>query len=43
MDTFNLVQEWTQDGEGIAREREQAEQERQRAEASQAPLFESGT
>lgn len=37
--TFNLAQETAQDGERIAREREEAEHNRQLAEAGQAPLF----
>ena len=39
VDTFNLIQEWTQDGERIVRERKQTEKARQRAAAAQAPLF----
>jgi hypothetical protein len=35
-DTFNLFQDTTEDGERIAREREQAEQARAAAEAAQA-------
>jgi hypothetical protein len=37
--TFNLFQDCTNDGERIAREREQAERERQLAETSQTALF----
>jgi hypothetical protein len=37
--TFNLVQDTAQDGERIAREREEAERNRQLAEAGQARLF----
>ena len=37
--TFSLVQETSQDGERIAREREEAERNRQLAEAGQAHLF----
>ena len=43
VDVFNLVSELTQDGERIVREREQAEQERQRAAAAQVPLFQTET
>ncbi len=38
-DTFNLFQETTQDGERIARERDEAERNRQLAEAAQARMF----
>jgi hypothetical protein len=37
--TFNLFGDCTSDGECIAREREQAERERQLAEAAQTALF----
>jgi hypothetical protein len=37
--TFNLVQDTAQDGERIAREREETERNRQLAEAGQARLF----
>jgi hypothetical protein len=37
--TFSLVQETSQDGERIAREREEAERNRQLAEAGQAHFF----
>ena len=40
-DTFNLIQDWTNDGERIERERAEAEQARQLATAAQAPLFQS--
>jgi hypothetical protein len=38
-DTFRLFSEVTQDGDRLAREREQAEQAHQQAEAAQAALF----
>jgi hypothetical protein len=38
-DTFNLFQECTNDGEHLAREREQAERERQLVEMAQSALF----
>ncbi len=38
-ETFGLIQETAQDGERIAREREEAERNRQLAEAGQARLF----
>lgn len=38
-DVFNLFQEWTTDGERLARELAEAERARQRAEAIQAQLF----
>jgi hypothetical protein len=38
-DSFNLFQETTQDGERVARERDEAERNRQLAEAAQAPMF----
>jgi hypothetical protein len=38
-DTFNLFQETTRDGERIARERDEAERNRQLAEAAQARMF----
>jgi hypothetical protein len=38
-DTFNLFQESTVDGERIARERKEAEKDRQIAEAAQCALF----
>ena len=41
VDTFNLVLEWTHDGERIAREREQAERARRLTEAAQVRLFPS--
>jgi hypothetical protein len=39
--TLNLFGDCTSDGERIVREREQAEQERQLAEAAQTPLFQT--
>ena len=39
--TFNLFGDCTNDGERIAREREQAERERQLAEMAQTPLFQT--
>jgi hypothetical protein len=38
-DTFGLIQETGLDGERLARERDEAEQARQLAEAAQAALF----
>ena len=38
-DTFNLVIEFTCDGERLAREQERAEEARQRAEKAQPRLF----
>lgn len=38
-DVFNLVQDWTADGERLARELAETEQARQLAEAGQARLF----
>lgn len=38
-DTFNLFQETTQDGERIARDRDEGERNRQLAERAQARLF----
>lgn len=38
-DAFNLFQETTQDGERIARERDEAERNRQLAERAQASMF----
>lgn len=38
-DTFNLNQDWTNDGERLAREHEQGEKMRQLAATAQAPLF----
>jgi hypothetical protein len=40
-DTFNLIQESALDGERIAREREQAHDDRNQAEAGQAAFFNS--
>ncbi len=39
MDTFNLIQDWTMDGELISRERERAARERERTEAAQPPML----
>jgi hypothetical protein len=39
LNTFNLFQEWTADGERIIREREQAEKARRLADAAQDGLF----
>ena len=38
-DTFNLFQETTLDGERVARELDEAEEDRRRARAAQAGLF----
>ena len=38
-DVFNLFQEWTTDGERLAREAAEAELARQRVEATQVRLF----
>ena len=40
-EAFNLFQESTADGERLAREREQAERERQLAEKTQFALFQT--
>ena len=40
-DTFNLFQEWTNDGEQLARDREQAQKARQVADAAQSSLFQA--
>ncbi len=42
-DTFNLFQESAQDGERIAREREQAEQARREADAAQRSFHQLST
>jgi hypothetical protein len=39
--TFNLFRECTTDGERVARERQQTEQERQLAEIAQTALFQT--
>jgi hypothetical protein len=38
-DTFRLISETGQDGERLARERDEADRARKIAEAAQAPLF----
>ena len=38
-DTFNLIQDWTNDGERLAREQAAAEKARQLAATAQALLF----